>query len=78
MLENLGELKVNVSTRTRWPGDPAVLNELNALVWRSYGVHSLMAANKISSVQAVGPILIGLTTNTLMKAVVAFKSGGIH
>lgn len=39
---------------------------------------SLMAANKISSAQAVGPILIGLTTNTLMKAVVAFKSGGTH
>lgn len=39
---------------------------------------SLMAANKISSAQAVGPILIGLTTNTFMKAVVAFKSGGIN
>jgi len=39
---------------------------------------SLMAANKISSAQAVGPILIGLTTNTLMKAVVAFKAGGAH
>jgi len=39
-------------------------------------VASLMAANKISIDQAVGPILVGLTTNTLMKAVVAFKSGG--
>ncbi|MEI8028662.1 MAG: DUF4010 domain-containing protein [Comamonadaceae bacterium] len=37
---------------------------------------SLMAANKISSDQAIGPILVGLTTNTFMKAVVAFKSGG--
>ena len=37
---------------------------------------SLMAANKISSAQSVGPILVGLTANTLMKAVVAFKSGG--
>jgi hypothetical protein len=37
-----------------------------------------MAANKISSAQAVGPILIGLTTNTLMKAVVAFKAGGVR
>lgn len=37
---------------------------------------SLMAANKISIDQAAGPILVGLTTNTLMKAVVAFKSGG--
>ena len=39
---------------------------------------SLMAANKISSAQAVGPILVGLTTNTLMKAVVAFQSGGVQ
>jgi uncharacterized membrane protein (DUF4010 family) len=38
---------------------------------------SLMAADKISSAQAVEPILIGLTTNTLMKAVVAFKAGGV-
>ena len=37
---------------------------------------SLMAAGKISSAQAVTPILMGLTTNTLMKAVLAFKSGG--
>jgi len=37
---------------------------------------SLMAVKKISTNQAVGPILVGLTTNTLMKAVVAFKSGG--
>nr|WP_293640016.1 DUF4010 domain-containing protein [Polaromonas sp.] len=37
---------------------------------------SLMAASKISSAQSVGPILVGLTANTLMKAVVAFKSGG--
>ena len=39
---------------------------------------SLVAANKISSEQAVGPILIGFTTNTMMKAVVAFRSGGVH
>lgn len=39
-------------------------------------VASLMAANKISIDQAVGPILVGLTTNTVMKAVVAFNSGG--
>ncbi len=37
---------------------------------------SLTAANKISTDQAIGPILVGLSTNTLMKAVVAFKSGG--
>ena len=39
-------------------------------------IASLMAASKISSAEAVTPILVGLTTNTLMKAIVAFKSGG--
>lgn len=38
---------------------------------------SLSASSKISSTQAAGLILIGLSTNTLMKAVVAVKSGGI-
>ena len=38
---------------------------------------SLMAANKITSAQAVAPILVGLSTNTLMKAVVAFNAGGV-
>lgn len=37
---------------------------------------SLSAASKISTHEAVGPILVGLTTNTFMKALVAFKSGG--
>lgn len=39
---------------------------------------SLTAANKISTDQAIGPVLVGLTTNTIMKAVVAFKSGGVR
>lgn len=39
---------------------------------------SLTAANKISTDQAVGPILVGLSTNTIMKAVVSFKSGGVR
>ena len=39
---------------------------------------SLMAAGKISSDQAVTPILVGLSTNTLMKAVLAFKAGGVR
>ncbi|MGZ9269015.1 MAG: MgtC/SapB family protein [Candidatus Binatia bacterium] len=39
-------------------------------------VASLTAANKISTDQAIGPILVGLTTNTIIKAVAAFKSGG--
>lgn len=38
---------------------------------------SLMAAQKITSAQAVVPILVGLSTNTLMKAMVAFNAGGI-
>ncbi|MDD5336349.1 MAG: MgtC/SapB family protein [Rhodoferax sp.] len=41
-------------------------------------VASLAAANKISSAQAVGPILLGLSSNTLMKALVAFRSGGLR
>ena len=39
---------------------------------------SLLGADKISSVQAIASVLIGLTTNTVMKAVVAFKSGGVN
>ena len=39
---------------------------------------SLVAANKISGAQALAPILLGLSTNTLMKAFVAFKSGGLR
>ncbi len=38
---------------------------------------SLLAAHKITSTQAVTPILVGLSTNTLMKAVVAFNAGGV-
>lgn len=38
---------------------------------------SLLAAQKITTAQAVGPILLGLSTNTLMKAVVAFNAGGV-
>ena len=38
---------------------------------------SLMGAQKITSAQAVVPILVGLSTNTLMKAMVAFNAGGI-
>jgi uncharacterized membrane protein (DUF4010 family) len=37
---------------------------------------SLFAANKISLPDSVKPILLGLSTNTLMKAVVAIHSGG--
>lgn len=37
---------------------------------------SLMAAGKVSGAQAVRAILVGLSTNTLTKAAVAFRSGG--
>jgi len=37
---------------------------------------SLFAAGKIAIDQAIFPILLGLTTNTVTKAIVAFSSGG--
>ena len=37
---------------------------------------SLMAAEKMTSHEAVWPVLIGLSTNTLLKAVLAFNTGG--
>jgi uncharacterized membrane protein (DUF4010 family) len=39
---------------------------------------SLMAAGKIQVKQAIVPILVGLTTNTMTKAVLAFNAGGLH
>jgi uncharacterized membrane protein (DUF4010 family) len=39
-------------------------------------VASLVAANKIAASEAVLPILIGLTTNTITKAIVALTTGG--
>lgn len=40
-------------------------------------VASLVATQKISDSAALWPILAGLTTNSLMKVAVAFKSGGV-
>lgn len=37
---------------------------------------SLAAAGKITNNETIAPVLVGLTTNTLMKAFVAFNSGG--
>ncbi len=37
---------------------------------------SLLAAEKIEVEQAIIPIVVGLTTNTITKAIVAFNSGG--
>jgi uncharacterized membrane protein (DUF4010 family) len=66
---------------TAWLGAPGML--LGAAITGLADAHataasaaSLMASNKISSADAVTTILIGLSTNTLMKALVAFKSGG--
>ncbi len=41
-------------------------------------VASLVSANKLLVEEALWAILAGLTTNTLMKAIVAFKSGGSY
>lgn len=41
-------------------------------------VASLVVANKLSVDAALWPILAGLTTNTLMKALVAFSAGGLR
>jgi uncharacterized membrane protein (DUF4010 family) len=66
---------------TAWLGAPGML--LGAAITGLADAHataasaaSLMASNKISSADAVTTILVGLSTNTLMKALVAFKSGG--
>jgi uncharacterized membrane protein (DUF4010 family) len=39
---------------------------------------SLVAAGKIHMNQAIVPILLGLTTNTLTKAILAFSAGGLR
>src|SRR5262249_4423763 len=41
-------------------------------------VASLVATNKIAATEAVLPILIGLTTNTITKAVIAITTGGVR
>ena len=41
-------------------------------------VASLVATQKITASAAVWPILAGLTTNSIMKAVVAFKANGTN
>jgi uncharacterized membrane protein (DUF4010 family) len=64
-----------------WLGDAGIL--MGAAVSGFADAHataastaSLMAAGKIQASQAIVPILLGLTTNTLTKAVVAFQAGG--
>ncbi|QKJ67509.1 MgtC/SapB family protein [Deefgea piscis] len=69
-------LNAYLGARGMWLG--AALTGLADAHATAASAASLMADNKISSAQAVGPILIGLTSNTLMKAIVAFKSGGVQ
>ncbi len=69
-------LNAYLGARGMWLG--AALTGLADAHATAASAASLLADNKISSAQAVGPILIGLTSNTLMKAIVAFKSGGVQ
>lgn len=64
-----------------WLGSSGIM--LGALVSGLADAHataastaSLAATQKITNSAAVWPILAGLTTNSLMKAIVAFKAGG--
>ena len=64
-----------------WLGDAGIL--MGAAVSGFADAHataasaaSLMAAGKIEATQAMVPILLGLTTNAVTKAVVAFQAGG--
>jgi uncharacterized membrane protein (DUF4010 family) len=64
-----------------WLGDAGIL--VGAAVSGFADAHataasaaSLMAAGKIQVQQAMVPILLGLTTNTMTKAVLAFQAGG--
>jgi uncharacterized membrane protein (DUF4010 family) len=64
-----------------WLGDAGIL--MGAAVSGFADAHataastaSLMAAGKIQANQAMVPILLGLTTNAVTKAVVAFQAGG--
>jgi uncharacterized membrane protein (DUF4010 family) len=65
-----------------WLGDAGIL--LGAAVAGFADAHataasaaSLMAAGKIQASQAIVPILLGLSTNTVTKAIVAFNAGGV-
>lgn len=65
-----------------WLGDAGIL--MGAAVSGLADAHataastaSLMAAGKIQVNQAILPILLGLTTNTVTKVVVAFNAGGV-
>ena len=44
----------------------------------AFSVASLVAVGKLSAADAIFPCLIGLTTNTITKAVLAITAGGRH
>ena len=77
----LGAITTVSAALNAWLGDQGVV--LSAVVGGLADAHaaaasvaSLMAAGKIQASQAVLPILLGLSANTLTKAVVAFNAGG--
>ena len=78
----LGAVMTVSAALNAWLGDQGLV--LGALVAGLADAHataastaSLVASGKIQATQAVLPILLGLTTNTLTKAVVACHSGGM-
>lgn len=78
----LGAVMTASAGLNAWLGDAGIL--LGAAVSGFADAHataasaaSLMAAGKIQASQAIIPILLGLTTNTVTKAIVAFNAGGL-
>ncbi len=77
----LGAVMTASAGLNAWLGDAGIL--MGAAVSGFADAHataasaaSLMAAGKIEATQAMVPILLGLTTNAVTKAVVAFQAGG--
>ena len=78
----LGVVMIASAGLNAWLGDAGLL--LGAAVSGLADAHataasaaSLMAAGKIQVNQAIVPILLGLTTNAVTKAVLAFNAGGV-
>ncbi len=78
----LGVVMIASAGLNAWLGDAGIL--IGAAVSGFADAHataasaaSLMAAGKIEVGQAMHPILLGLTTNAVTKAVLAFNAGGL-
>jgi uncharacterized membrane protein (DUF4010 family) len=78
----LGTVMTASAALNAWLGDRGLI--LSALIGGLADAHaaaastaSLMSSGKIQASQAVLPILLGLTANTVTKAVVALQSGGL-